>query len=261
MKTNEALILLEDKVFLDKIYYFSYHRCDTFFEAEDLCSDIIFAVVAAIYKQEHIGDFYAFVWTIAHRVYADHYRKRNAQSQMLSLEEIDLILASKENEIDKWIEEVEQQREISRIFKEIAFLSKMYREVMVMFYVDELKVKDIAERLCIKETTVKQRLFSARNLVRKEVKSMDKSYVLKPIKLAVWGSGNACGNDPVSKIERIFSQNLIYLCKDKPRSAKELSEELCVPMSYIEEELEIQCCGENGKYGMFRKLDTVVVFF
>lgn len=257
MKTNETLKLLDDKDFLDKIYHFSYHRCNTSFEAEDLCSDIILAVISAIHKQECIENFYAFVWTIARRVYADHCEKRNAERQVFSIENSDLMLASKENEIEEFVEEAAEQEQISRIFKEIAFLSKAYREVMVMFYIDELKVKEIATRLNINETTVKQRLFSARNSVRKEVETMsERTYVLKPIKLAISGTGNPCGNDPRSKTERMFSQNLIYLCKDKPKSAKELSEELCVPMPYIEEELEIQCHGENGKYGMLRKLEN-----
>lgn len=257
MKTNETLRLLEDKEFLDKIYHFSYHRCNTSLEAEDLCSDIILAVISAIHKQERIENFYAFVWTIARRVYADHCEKRNAKHQLVSIENSDLMFASKEDEIESFVEEATEQEQLSRIFKEIAFLSKAYRDVMVLFYMDELKVKEIAARLNISETTVKQRLFSARNSVRKEIETMsERTYVLKPIKLAFSGTGNPCGNDPSSKTERMFSQNLIYLCKNKPKSAKELSEELCVPMPYIEEELDIQCRGENGEYGMLRKLES-----
>lgn len=260
MKTNEALRLLEDQSFLDKIYHYSYHRCNTSFEAEDLCSDIILAVLSAIQKQEQIENFYAFVWMIARRVYADHCRRRSMERRVSGLENSDLILESlesKENGIDAFLEEIAEQEQIGRIFKEIAFLSKMYREVMVMYYIDERKVKDIAEVLSINETTVKQRLFSARNLVRKEVEAMsERNYLLKPVKLVFSGTGNPCGNDPRTKADRMFSQNLIYLCKDKPKSAKELSEELCVPMPYIEEELEIQCRGENGQYGMLRRLDN-----
>ena len=66
---------------------------------------------------------------------------------MFSIENSDLMLASKENEIEEFVEEAAEQEQISRIFKEIAFLSKAYREVMVMFYIDELKVKEIATRL------------------------------------------------------------------------------------------------------------------
>ena len=80
MKISETLKLLNDKDFLDKIYHFSYHRCNSSFEAEDLCSDIVLAVISAIHKQERIDNFYAFVWTV--------------ERQIFSIENRDLILAS-----------------------------------------------------------------------------------------------------------------------------------------------------------------------
>lgn len=257
MEANEILKLIGDKEFLDKIYQFSYRRCNTSYEAEDLCSDIILAVISAVHNQESIENFYGFVWTIARRVYADYSEKRNQASKTVSIENGDLLLAAKENEIDSFIEEAAEQEQIKKIFAEISFLSKAYREVMVLYYLDEMKVKDIALKLGINETTVKQRLFSARNTVRKEVESMnERNLSLKPIRLAIVGTGNPIGNDPRTKADRVLSQNLIYLCKDKAKSAKELSEELSVPMPYIEDELEIQVYGENGKYGMLRKLDN-----
>ena len=115
MKTNETLKLLDDKDFLDKIYYFSYHRCNTSFEAEDLCSDIVLAIISAIHKQERIENFYAFVWTIARRVYADYCEKRNAERQVSSIENSDLMSGSKENEIEEFVEETAEQEQISRI--------------------------------------------------------------------------------------------------------------------------------------------------
>ena len=257
MKTNEILKLIGDKEFLDKIYQFSYRRCNTSYEAEDLCSDIILAVISAVHNQESIENFYAFAWTIARRVYADYSEKRNQTRQTISIENSDLLLAAKENEIDSFIEEAAEQEQIKKIFAEISFLSKAYREVMVLYYIDDMKVKDIALKLGINENTVKQRLFSARNTVRKEVETMsNRNLSLKPIRLAIVGTGNPMGNDPRTKADRVLSQNLIYLCKDKAKTAKELSEELCVPMPYIEDELEIQVYGENGNYGMLRKLDN-----
>ena len=101
METNETLKLLDDKNLLDKIYHFSYHRCNTSFEAEDLCSDIVLAVISAIHKQKRIDNFYAFVWTVARRVYADYCEKRNSERQVFSIENSDLMLASKENEIEE----------------------------------------------------------------------------------------------------------------------------------------------------------------
>lgn len=254
MKTNETLKLIGDKEFLDKIYQFSYRRCTNSYEAEDLCSDIILAVISAVHNQESIENFYAFVWTIARRVYADYSEKRNQARQTVSIENVDLLLATKENEIDLFLEETVEQEQIKKIFVEISFLSKAYREVMVLYYIDEMKVKDIALKLSINETTVKQRLFSARNTVRKEVETMsERTLSLKPVTLSFIGTGNPSGNDPRIKAERILSQNIVYACRDKAKSAKELSEELCIPMPYIEDELDIQIKGENGSYGLLRK--------
>ena len=255
MKTNEILKLIGDKAFLDKIYQFSYRRCNTSYEAEDLCSDIILAVISAVHKQESIENFYAFVWTVARRVYADFCENRTKLRQVYSEDTLNFELSEKENWIDRLIEETSDRETLKRIFAEIAFLAKAYREVMVLYYLDEMKVKDISKKLNISETTVKQRLFFARNTVRKEVEIMnERNLSLKPVSLAFIGTGNPSGNDPRTKAERILSQNLVYTCKDKAKSAKELSDELCVPMPYIEDELEIQLKGENGSYGLLRRL-------
>lgn len=257
MKIDEVFKLIESSDFLEKIYGFAYRRCNTSFDAEDLCSNIVIAVISAIHKQNEIKDFYAFVWSIAHRVYADFCDKRNRLQKNISIENSEMSLLSKTDDIEELIEQITETEHLKTIFRGISFLSKAYRDVMVMYYIDERKIKDIAEHLNISENSVKQRLFSARNIVRKEVETMnERNLSLKPIRLAISGTGNPFGNDPRSKTERMFSQNLIYLCKDKPRSAKELSDELCIPMPYIEEELEIQCRGENGNYGMLRKLDN-----
>ncbi len=259
MKTNEVLLRMEEKEFLEKLYQFSYHRCSISYEAEDLCSDIILAVLSAVYKQEEVVNFYGFVWAIAHRVYADFCakRKRRGQVSIEYLEEKKGVWESEKNEIESLINEMEDADELKNIFREIAFLSKAYRETMVMYYIDGMKVQDIARSLAIGESTVKQRLFSARNIVRKEMEDMDnRNLSLKPIKLAYLGTGEPEGNDPRIKAERTFSKNLVYLCKDKPKTIRELSEELCIPMLYVEEELEIQCYGQNGKYGMLRRLNN-----
>ena len=255
MKTNEILKLIGDKAFLDKIYQFSYRRCNTSYEAEDLCSDIILAVISAVHKQESIENFYAFVWTVARRIYADFCENRTKLRQVYSEDALNFELSEKENGIDRLIEKTSDRETLKRIFAEIAFLAKAYREVMVLYYLDEMKVKDIAKKLGINETTVKQRLFFARNTVRKEVETMnERNLSLKPVSLAFIGTGNPSGNDPRTKAERILSQNLVYACKDKAKSAKELSDELCVPMPYIEDEVDIQLKGENGSYGLLRKI-------
>lgn len=119
-----------------------------------------------------------------------------------------------------------------------------------------MKIADIAKELDISETAVKQRLFSARNTIKKEVEKMDNNFTLKPIDIAFIGTGNPVGNDPSTKAERVLSKNLIYLCKNSALTAKEISEKLGVPMPFIEDEIEIQCRGGNGNYGLLRMLNN-----
>lgn len=255
MQTEEAIQLLDDPTFLETLFAYAYKRCSNSHEAEDLCSDILVALLHSIRKQPAIDHFYGFVWTIAHRVYADFCEKRKLRTAAAYYSDeamnstVDTIEQLINNDYDAFI--------LKRIQREIAFLSKIYRDVMVMYYLDERKTSDIARTLGILETTVKQRLFSARNTIRREVEKMDNtSLTLKPMRLIFVGAGSPMGNDPRSKAERLFSQNLVYLCKNTARSAQELAELLHVPMPFIEEELEIQCRGENGSYGLLRKLDN-----
>lgn len=255
MKQKETIKLLADKELLDKLYGFSYKRCSTSHEAEDLCSEIVLAILSSLHKDRSIDNFYAFAWTIAHRVYADFCKTRKKHRHMKSSAEADTVNIQT-NPIDDYIRSQEDAEELNKILTEISFLSKIYREVMVMYYLDELPISQIAQRLSISETAVKQRLFCARNIIKEEATKMKTNHILKPIDIAYIGTGKPVGNDPRTKAERLLSKNLVYLCRNTPQTAKELSEKLSIPMPFIEEEIEIQLKGENGTYGLLRRLDN-----
>lgn len=256
MRAEETIKYLDDKDFLDKLYGYAYKRCAASHEAEDLCSDIILSILKGIRKNPDIRNFYAFAWTVAHRVYADFSEKRKTQTGSVLYDDTCDAMNMQSNNIDEYLETEEDAYMLKHILREISFLSKIYRDVMVMYYLDGMKTAEIAVKLSISENAVKQRLFSARNTVKKEAEKMDNDYTLKPIEIAFIGSGNPVGNDPRDKAERVLSQNIVYLCKNTARSAKEISEMLNIPMVFIEDELEIQCRGANGSYGLLHKLDN-----
>lgn len=78
--------------------------------------------------------------------------------------------------------------------------------------------------------------------------------MLQPISLSFIGSGVPVGNDPSQNAQRTLSQHLLYLCRTEAKTAGELAEEMGIPARYIEEELELQCRGVNGQYGLFRNV-------
>ena len=106
MKTNEVLKQMNTQEFLDKIYHFTYHRCNSSHEAEELCSETLLYVISAVRKQERIDNFYGFVWTIARRVYADFSERRQKESRMLSIEGDEVSLPARASEIEALIEEM-----------------------------------------------------------------------------------------------------------------------------------------------------------
>ncbi len=144
MKTNEAMNRLADKDCLDKIYGFSYQRCNTSQEAEDLCSEIVLEVISALQKQKNVQNFYAFIWTIARRVYADFCRTQNLKKRYFDFANFDswcVKIACSEDEITELIEQEEKSERIEKIYEEIAFLSKGFRQVMVMYYIPALMLR------------------------------------------------------------------------------------------------------------------------
>ena len=259
IKQEQAIASLCDKQFLDKLYGFAYCRCSTTQDAEDLSAEIVLRILAQIRKQrEEIRNFYAFAWTIARRTYADDLAMRKKRNAEILYDDsqatVSLPFAAQHACASSSTACEEQDRKaIEWIQREIVYLAKNYRDVFVLRYFDGLSTRQIAQRLSISETCVKQRLFCARNAIRKGEHTMTTNPVLHPIQIDFIGTGDPVGNDPSRKAERFLSQLLVYHCRRAARTAKELSELLAVPMPFIEDELEIQCRGENGSYGLLRK--------
>ena len=270
MKKSELLKIMNQEL-LDKLFGFCYARTADSHEAEELCSDIVFALVKSAQKEGEIEEAYPFIWRVAKNVYADFSEKKRQRAERVFAgnpeEELLLMEApeSVESAIEASITEEEDVYQLKRIYRQISFLTKAYRDVMIAFYLDGISVKDIAAIYGVKETTIKQRLFSARNLIRQELdekgtgKGTMKEQEKKPVAFQtidyeILGTGMPTTGDPREVCTRQLSKQVVWLCKNKPRTAKEISEELNLPMLYAEEELEIQTQGEKGNYGLLKKL-------
>jgi len=256
-------MLLSNRSFLDSLYNFAYKRTNGSFEAEDLCSEIIVMVLAAARKNSEIYNPKAFIWTIARRVYADFAEKRSRYAKSTyNYRRVNSAFLGNDP-IDEYIEIENDRMQFRRIMREICFLSKIYRDVCIMYYLDEMTITEISKRLGnITENAVKQRLHSARKTIKSGVEKVDNINLgfltVKPIDMVFLGWSSVVGveYDPEITAERRFSKNLLYLCKDTERSVKELSEMLNVPMIFVEEEVEVQVKGVGGYYGLLKKTDN-----
>lgn len=255
MKKIELLKYFDDEL-LDTLFRFCYARTNDSYEAEELCSDIIYALVKAANTDGEIKNVYAFIWRVARNVYADFSNERKKHNDTVYQGDAERILletaADDEND--------ETQEQLISVYRRIAFLTKAYREVMIMFYIDGVSTSDIAKKQGISEVAVRQRLFSARQKIKSEVTKMSETnnrpVALDDIDYVIWGTGSPAWGDPRNGFCRKFSNHIVWLCHKKPMSASEIAEELNVPTVYVEEELEILRKGENGEYGFLRRLDN-----
>ena len=254
MKKQELLKIIDGNL-LEKLFGFCYARTNDSYEAQNLCSDIIFALVKAARTEGEIENLYPFVWRVARNVYADYVRQRRQHAEQFyqgDAEELLPLLTGQQEDED-------QDELLSSVYRQISFLTKAYREVMILFYLDGLSTAEIAKMQNISETAVRQRLFSARQKVRNEVENMSeigkKPVSLDKIDLIFWGDGDPRWGNPSEVCTRQFSKHIVWLCHQKPQNAAEIAEKLNVPTVYVEEELEILRAGKNGQYGLLRKLD------
>lgn len=255
MKKQELLKQFDDDL-LDKLFGFCYARTNDSYKAQELCSDIIFALVKAANTDGEITSLYSFIWRVARNVYADFSNNHRRY--------VDTFYDGDADEVLQFVADKEQEDDsdelLTSVYRRIAFLTKAYREVMIMYYIDGLSTAEIAKLQNTSDGAVRQRLFSARQKIKSEVEEMAETYnrplALDKVDYVIWGTGNPAWGDPRTVCSRMFSNHIVWLCHKKPMSASEIAEELNVPTVYVEEELEILAKGENGKYGFLRRMEN-----
>lgn len=262
MKKKELQKALSQEL-LDRLYGYCYRRCQSSTDTEDLCSEILVSILTTASTEGDITHVESYIWKIAHNVYANFSRTRRMETERRAAGELDSFLAQIPFHAFSDLEDQEEDAFwLRHIWKEISFLSKAYRDVMILYYLEEKSISQIADTLGITQTTVRQRLFSAKNTVRNEVIKMNStnnataSLPLQKLDFVIWGTGRPAWGDPRNVCFRQFSKHVVWLCRNKSMSAKEISNTLHVPMPYVEEELEIQSRGENGEYGFLKKLEN-----
>lgn len=189
MKKQELLKFFDDEL-MDKLYGFCYVRTNDSYEAQELCSDIIFELVKAANTDGDIIDLYSFVWRVAKNVYADFSKNKRRHTESFYEGDADEVLKCVADDVY----EDNSNALLEAVYRRIAFLTKAYREVMIMFYLDGLSTAEIARRQKIGESAVRQRLFSARQKIKSEVNEMtemnNRPLALDEIDYVIWGEGN-----------------------------------------------------------------------
>jgi RNA polymerase sigma-70 factor (ECF subfamily) len=130
--------------------------------AADTSQDVWLRVVRALPGLRDPSRLRAWLFGIARRAVMDRLRRRYAEPELTSLDAVDGA------ETDDDLPEVTDE-DLGRMHDALARLPLTERDVLVLFYLQELTVTQLADVLDVPVGTVKSRLFRARQLLRREL--------------------------------------------------------------------------------------------
>ena len=151
---------------IEQIYRFVYFKVSSKEIAEDLCSET-FAKGWNHFKENHekIDNPRAFLYQIARNLIVDHYREKN-KADLVSVEFVPLS--------DPGIDVKEQSMlnsDLDNVKKALQNLKEDYKEIIVMHYLNDLEIPEIAQSLGKKEGAVRVKLHRALKALKKKLEN------------------------------------------------------------------------------------------
>lgn len=225
---NDSLI----EELLEATYGFCIKHISDPNDAEDLTQEILCEALAA--RDKKINNFYGWFWQMARNRISRFYRLKQHGAVLLD-EYINVPYEALE--LDS---ELLKQEQISELNYNISRLSSLHRSVIIMHYLQNMSVSDIAKELDIPIGSVKRRLYDARNDIKKGMENMMNygraSYA--PAEVQLWG---AYGIPSYwHKINGTLEKQLFACCAFKARSIKEIADEIgCAPVYFEDKLLEL----------------------
>ena len=240
--------------YVQKLYGFALNKLGNPDEAEELSARIIAEVYEVLVKRENIVNLNGYIYKIAHNVWTRYISRKSKSRSFESssgfdgTDGIELVPDEKD-----FAEEFQQSEQYGLIRREIAYLSKIQREIVVRHYYNGEKVKTIAAAMTIPEGTVKWHL----SCTRKELMiGMDKirtigNLGIQPIRFSSMGHNGHPGSkgDTQDFLAKVITQNIAYAAYHKPRTINEIAEELGINPIFVEDEVSVL-----EEYGYMDKL-------
>lgn len=237
---------------MKSIFGFALTRLGNVTEAEDLASDILYAIIRSEKNLKDEERFYGFMWKISENVYMEYLRKKTKNSRRTA--ELD---ENTPDESESFSEEIIKKEELNFLRRELSLLSKQYRDVTVLYYIENLSCSEVAKKLHISTEMVKYYLFRARKIIRKGM-NMERLYGEKSYKPAVfeidyWGPVNFNPNEYGSFQKRKIKGNILLATYYSSMTIQEISVELGVALPYLEDEIKLlvergYLVCNNGRY-------------
>jgi RNA polymerase sigma-70 factor (ECF subfamily) len=150
--------------YLESVYRYVAARLATREEAEDVTSEAFHRAWSSLGAYRARGTFRAWVFRIARRTLADHYRR--AQPAARLGQAVAELLPDHHPTPEEWVGRHEQQQQARQL---LAGLPAAQQEILCLRFVAELSYGDIAPVLGKREDTVKKAAYRALDSIRRRL--------------------------------------------------------------------------------------------
>lgn len=232
MKQTGATEFVEEN--LKTIFAYALSRVPNREDAEDLTNDIVLAILQSADKIRNPEAFYGYVWGIA----ANTYRKFMRRKNRFLWEEIEDTVS---DDFD-FTAAIAAKEDVMRLHREIALLSKEYRECTIAYYYDGLSCAEVSKKLSISSEMVKYYLFKTRKILKEGI-CMEREFGEKSFHPTPFTFNTIFSGKFNSEYRNLFSRKLpgqiLMSAYYTSMTARELAIELGVASVYLEDELAV----------------------
>ena len=246
MNTQESLLF--DGELMEATFLWCYRHVSNTHDAEDLSQEILLEAIISYRKACGKGEppaaFYPWFWGIAKNRLRLFYRSRKKQAVLLG----ETVGNLSDNEpcyfdlcdID---EALIAEEERARLTFELSLLSRIQRECVILYYLQNRSVKEIARILGIPEGTVKSRLFDARKNVKKGMEEPMENNETKNKRLSYAPADlNMCGSNGIPShwhfLQDTMVKQILVACAYEGKTVREIAETIGVAPVYFEEKID-----------------------
>lgn len=224
--------------YVKSIFGFALKRCRNLQDAEDLSQEIVLKAFRAFLAKEDILDLDKFIWTIAHNTLSNSYRDISRNTVGLSIDETIETLEDR----SAYTESAEREEAVLRLQKEIAYLSKLQRKIIIAYYFDQILLANFPFRWVL--------LKRGMNIVRH-----DSELKFYPVQFEICGMSGSPGAKGGNEdfLRSALSQNIVHTVRKDAKTVNEIADSLGVSPVYVESEAEYlaeYAFSQNGKISL-----------
>lgn len=217
-----------------KIYGFAYSKTKNTHDAEDLSQEILVQLFGKDFKTKQIENMDAYVYRICCYTWSNFLRKNKPAISMLgSFDDIEKLSSDEEIENSYIKNELHE-----KLRQEIMYLSRIRREITIMYYYENKTGDEISRILKIPASTVRWHMKNTKVILKERLEMTEQNSIYKPVRLNVGIDGQGDCKVMNGLATDLIMQNICVICRDNPLSIEDIARTLGISTFYLEEKIE-----------------------